>query len=243
MTMQKKAGFIGSDYSCIDILSTIYSDYFVDGRDKMILSKGHAAAAWYAVLANTGRISKKLLDDYNTSGKNLGVHPKRGSLPQIETSTGSLGQGVGLACGIALGAKLAGTRAQVYTIVGDGEANEGSIWESLMFAAKQKLDNLYLFLDRNHLQSYGRDEDVLDVTEYEKKFADFGWDTQVIDGHDYQQIGKALEHGRKYEGRPHAIVAETIKGKGVSEFENRVIWHYKFPSGEIYKNALQELSV
>ena len=112
-----------------------------------------------------------------------------------------------------------------------------------MFAAKRKLDNLYVFLDRNHLQSYGREEEVLDIADYGKKFSDFGWDVQTINGHSYIQIGHAIENAKNRPGRPHAIVAETIKGKGVSEFENKAIWHYKFPDGEVYNRALQELRI
>ena len=243
MTTSKKAGFIGSDYSCIDILAVIYDSFFEDSKDKLILSKGHSAGAWYAVLANTGRISAAKLEEFNTSGENMGVHPKRGSLPQIETSTGSLGQGVGLACGMALGEKIANRNGRVFTIMGDGEANEGSVWEVIMFAARRGLDNLFLFLDRNHLQSYGWDEEVLNISDFGKKFTDFGWDTQVIDGHDYNQIGTAIENALKTKGKPHAIIAETIKGKGVQEFENSVLWHYKFPTDEIMKAALRELSI
>lgn len=243
MTSKKKASFIGSDYSCIDILSVLYANYINTDRDSFVMSKGHAACAWYAILANTGLIAKSKLEEFNISGKNMGVHPKRGALPYIKTSTGSLGQGVGLASGMALAEKLSGRDGRIYVLVGDGEMNEGSVWEALMFATKQELDNLILILDRNGLQSYGTDEAVLNVKNYDEKFNSFGWNTQSINGHVYEDIDNALKNTQMQKKKPHAIVAETVKGKGVKEFENNVLWHYKFPDGEIYDKALQELSL
>lgn len=243
MTFKKKAGFIGSDYSCIDILSCLYLNHFNYDTDDFVMSKGHAAAAWYTVLANLGKIEHEKLNDFNTSGKNLGVHPKRGSIPDIKTSTGSLGQGFGLASGMALAERIKKGNGRVYALLGDGEANEGSVWEIVMFAAKHQLDNFIMVLDRNHLQSYGFDKDVLDVGDFKSKLCAFGWDVISIDGHNINQINTAFNFAKKQDSKPHAIIAETVKGKGVSEMENEVIWHYKWPDDELYRKAMQELGL
>ena len=246
MTAEKKAGFVGSAFSCVDVLAVLYQSFIKytgneEKDDMLILSKGHAASAWYAVLANVGIIDRNKLQEYNTSGKNLGVHPKRNSLPCIRTTTGSLGQGLGLGCGCALADKISGKDNKTYVILGDGECNEGSVWESFMFGAKQRLNNLIVIIDRNRLQSYGTDEEVLDLDDIAAKCREFHWNVFSIDGHDYSQIADALQKAGQAKERPSVIVANTIKGKGVAEFENGIIWHYKWPEGEIYKRALEEL--
>jgi len=243
MTNKSKAGFIGSDYSCVDLLSVLLCNCFEEKTDDIVLSKGHGAAALYAVMANAGYINKEILKDFNVSGKNLGVHPKRGSLPLIKTSTGSLGQGIGLASGMALANKIQGKEGIVFAIVGDGEMNEGSVWEIIMFAARQSLDNLVVIIDRNHLQSYGGDEVVLNIKNYEDKIAQFGWNTQRVDGHNYDELLNAINLAKNNNGKPSLIVAETVKGKGVKEFENKVIWHYKYPDEECYNRAMKELQL
>lgn len=249
MTFDKKAGFIGSAFSCTDILAVLFGGYVDlkinepenEDRDLVILSKGHAASALYAALANVGVIEKeRLFKEFNESGYLLGVHPKRNALPGIETSTGSLGQGLGLGCGAALAMKIRKMKSRVYVIVGDGEANEGSIWEALMMAKRYQLNNLVLILDRNKLQSYGDDAKVLNLEEMSPRFESFGWNTIEIDGHQVEEIDKALQASLKSE-RPTAIVANTIKGKGCSEFENKVLWHYKWPEAEHYERGLKEL--
>lgn len=246
MATNKKAGFIGSSYSCIDILTVLYSSFLKINKeeknsDTLIISKGHAASAWYAILANLGIICKEKLNEYNENGGGMGVHPKRNSLPGIKTTTGSLGQGLGLACGIALADKLSQNSLKTYVILGDGECNEGAVWEAFMFAARYKLNNLIAVIDRNHLQSYGNDKEVLDLDDISAKCREFHWKTLEIDGHDYNQIEKAFEKAIEEKESPTVIVANTIKGKGVSEFENGIVWHYKWPEGETYEKALEEL--
>jgi transketolase len=205
------------------------------------MSKGHAASAWYAALANIGAMTKeRLFNEFQQSGGTLGVHPKRNSAVGIETSTGSLGQGLGLGCGIALAHKIRGNANRVYVILGDGECNEGSVWESFMLAKRYKLNNLVAIIDRNKLQSYGHDEDVLNLEEMTPRLLSFGWNAIEVDGHNCEEIAEALELARKSD-KPTAIIANTIKGKGVSDFEDKVLWHYKWPEVEHYNRGMEEL--
>ena len=249
MVSEKKAGFIGSAYSCMDILAVLYGGFLIDKNqfgktlkeDTVIMSKGHAASAWYAVLANEGIIEHSRLKEFNEDGYNMGVHPKRGSLPGICTTTGSLGQGLGMGCGIALANKMAHKALKTYVILGDGECNEGSIWEAFLFAARYELNNLIAIIDQNHLQSYGTDEEVLNMGDIAGKCREFKWNVLTIDGHDHLQIEDALRKAAETRNAPTVIVADTVKGKGVSEFENGVIWHYKWPEGESYAKAMEEL--
>lgn len=242
MTMEKKAGFIGTAFSCADILAVLYCDFLRYGsgeNDVLILSKGHGASAWYAALAGCGVISREaLFEQFNKSGYNMGLHPKRGSFPGIITSSGSLGQGLGQGCGIALADKAQGRDRWVYALLGDGECNEGSVWESLMLASRYSLDRLCVIIDRNRLQSYGHD--VLNMGDMAAKIASFGLRAVTVDGHDCDALTEAFNDARKHTG-PFAIVANTIKGKGASEFEDKVLWHYKWPEGEIYDAAKKEL--
>ena len=249
MVSEKRVGFIGSAYSCMDILVVLYDGFLInrnqDGNtltdDTVVLSKGHAASAWYAILANEGIIEHSRLKEFNEDGYNMGVHPKRDSLPGIRTTTGSLGQGLGMGCGIALANKIAHKDIKTYVILGDGECNEGSVWEAFLFAARYGLNNLIAIIDRNHLQSYGTDEEVLDMDDIAGKCREFNWNVLTIDGHDHQQIEDALRKAGEPRNVPTVIVADTVKGKGVSEFENGVIWHYKWPEGESYTKAMEEL--
>lgn len=250
MTYEKKAGFIGTSFSCADILAVLYgrvvnidfSDMEKSENDVVILSKGHGASAWYAALANTGAFPKERLDkEFAVSGYAMGVHPKRKMVPGVEVSSGSLGHGCGIACGIALAKKIKKSSARVYVILGDGECNEGSIWESLMFAKRYSLDNLTVIIDRNKLQSYGHDKDVLNMENMTEKIQSFGLYTIEINGHDVDELCYAFDEVKKIEGKPTAIVANTIKGKGCSIFEDQVLWHYKWPEKEHYEKALKEL--
>lgn len=242
MTYEKKAGFIGTAFSCADILAVLYGGFVKIGEDSVILSKGHGASAWYATLANVGAIPKeKLLTEFNTSGYKMGVHPKRNSHLGIESSAGSLGQGCGLACGYALGNKMQGKKGRVYVILGDGECNEGSVWEAFMFAKRQKLNNLVVIIDRNCLQSYSNDENVLNMGDMAEKLKAFGFNTRSIDGHNVMELHNTLEEA-KGSDMPFAIIANTIKGKGVAEFENKILWHYKWPETEHYERAIENLT-
>lgn len=250
LTYEKKAGFIGSSFSCADIFAVLYGGYVKlnvndaqdENNDTVILSKGHAASAWYAALANIGAIEKeRLFEEFHKSTGKLGVHPKRNSAVGIETSTGSLGQGLGLGCGVALAHKIKGRSNRVYVILGDGECNEGSVWESFMLAKRYKLNNLVVFIDRNKLQSYGHDEDVLNMEEMKPRLESFGFNTLEIDGHSHKEIDEALSNAMNSD-KPTAIIANSIKGKGVSEFEDKVLWHYKWPEIEHYETGLKELN-
>lgn len=250
MTYEKKAGFIGTSFSCADILAVLYGKVvkinFKDiekiENDVVLLSKGHGASAWYAALANVGAFSKDRLDkEFATSGFAMGVHPKRKAVPGVEISSGSLGHGCGIACGIALTKKIQKSPARVYVIVGDGECNEGSIWEAMMFAKRYKLDNLTIIIDRNRLQSYGYDEDVLNMGDMAAKMRSFGLHAIEVNGHCIEELCKAFDEAEKTSEKPTAIIANTIKGKGCSIFEDQILWHYKWPEKEHYEKALQEL--
>jgi transketolase len=234
-----------------DILSVLYcgfmrihsNDFNDMESDTFILSKGHAASAWYAVLARFGAFDKdRLFAEFNTSGYKMGVHPARGSLPGIKTAGGSLGQGLGLGCGCALAGKIKKSPARVFVLLGDGECNEGSVWDSMMFASRHKLNNLIAIIDRNRLQSYGSDEQVLNMGDMASKARSFGWNAIEVDGHDHRQLFDAFNKAVSSDCLPTAIVANTIKGKGVSEFEDKVLWHYKWPEDGQYEQAVKELS-
>ena len=250
MTYEKKVGFIGTSFSCADILAVLYgkivkidfSNLENEKNDMVILSKGHGASAWYAALANVGAFPKeRLSQEFAVSGYAMGVHPKRNMVPGIQVSSGSLGQGCGIACGIALTKKIKKIPSRVYAILGDGECNEGSVWEALMFARRYKLDNLTVIIDRNRLQSYGHDEKVLNMGDLAQKAAAFGMHTVEIDGHNLKELCQAFEAAENTLDKPTAIIANTIKGKGCSIFEDKVLWHYKWPEKEHYIKALEEL--
>lgn len=248
MTYQKKAGFIGTSFSCADVLSVLYGGFLRMGDgpadpngDSFLLSKGHGASAWYAALANTGHFPKEQLAQFNTSGSRIGVHPKRGCLPGVDVSSGSLGHGLGLGCGLAQAKRLRGGSGKVCVLLGDGECNEGSVWESAMYAHRFRLSNLIAIVDRNRLQSYGTDREVLDMGDLAEKFAAFGWKAAAVDGHDCAAVHRALAEAWEEQDRPSALIAETVKGKGCSLFENQVLWHYKWPEAEHYAQARKEL--
>jgi transketolase len=250
MTYEKKAGFIGTSFSCAEILAVIFGAFLKfdaqnpedDSNDAFILSKGHGASALYAVLAETGAFPRdRLFAEFNTSGFNMGVHPKRGELPGVISSGGSLGQGLGLACGLALSARIKGISRKIYVLLGDGECNEGSVWESFMLASRFNLDNILAVVDRNRLQSYGHDHEVLNMGDMEAKIKSFGWNVTSVDGHDCGKLRDAVSAQPASPGKPSAIIANTIKGKGVSAFEDKVLWHYKWPEDEHMETALKEL--
>lgn len=250
MTYEKKAGFIGSSFSCADILAVLYggnvkidlTNIDDENNDTVILSKGHAASAWYATLANVGFFDReRLFKEFNESGYKMGVHPKKNSLPGIQTSSGSLGQGLGMGCGVAIANKIKKNDAHVYVILGDGECNEGSVWEAFMFGRRYELNNLTAIIDRNRLQSYGHDADVLNMGNMKEKIEAFGWRTIEINGHNYEELHEAMTKAREAINYPTAIIANTIKGKGVSLFEDKVLWHYKWPEEQDYIMALKEL--
>ena len=246
-----KSGHPGGSLSGADILTVLYkkclnipadwtqsSDF--EKRDRFILSKGHASPLLYAVLAERGLISEADLTTFRKINSKLQGHPSKGYIPGVEVSTGSLGQGLSLGCGVALGLKLDKNPANVVVYLGDGELQEGSCWEAFMQIAHRKLDNIIAIVDRNHLQIDGCTEDVTALGDVSAKIREFGWETLEIDGHDIQEIYDAVETAKK-SNKPFAIIAKTIKGKGVSFMENQAGWHGKAPNDEQLAQALEEL--
>lgn len=240
------ASHIGSAFSIADIISVIYSN-FVDveqvknndkERTRIILSKGHAGAAIYAALAETGIIDKNELQTYGVDGSDLSCHISH-NVKGVEVSTGSLGQGVGMAASIALAGKKAGRNYKTFVIVGDGECNEGSVWEMISFARHQKLNRLTMIIDCNGLQALGKTAEILNLSDLAEKLRAFDWNVQSVDGHNHAELKTALL--MEDSDRPTCIIAKTVKGKGVSFMENNNLWHYRDPQGADYDNAVAEL--
>lgn len=243
---------IGGGYSSIDILSVLYKRILNISKDNLedpnrnvfILSKGHIAATLYTVLAHMDIIPIEDLDKHVKDGENYAGHTRRYVVPGIEMSAGSLGHGAGVGAGMAYAKKCRKLQGNVYVLMGDGECNEGSVWEAAMFSAKFQLSNLVLIVDRNRLQSYGSDVEVLDMGDMSAKFKSFGCNTIEIDGHDYDAIYRALATATgRNSANPTVIIANTIKGKGVSFMENKLEWHFKSPDDEQLEIALKELSI
>ncbi len=249
-TAAAKAGHPGGSLSCTDILTYLYFNHMnIDPknpekpeRDRFVLSKGHAAPALYATLAHRGFFSTDLIKTLRKPDSILQGHPDMKHIPGVDMSTGSLGQGISCAVGMALSAKHFGDDYRVYTILGDGESEEGQVWEAAMFAANKKLDNLVAFIDLNNLQIDGTIEEVNSPLPLDKKFEAFNWHVITIDGHDFSQIEAALNEATTTNGKPTAIIANTIKGKGVSFMENKVNWHGVAPNDEQAEQALAELN-
>jgi transketolase len=246
------SGHPGGSLSAIDVIETLYSNHLRHDpknpedpdRDRFVLSKGHGVPALYAVLAEHGYFSRDLLPTLRKLGSPLQGHPVRGTVPGIEACTGSLGQGLSIALGIALGARVDRKDFLVYCMIGDGEIQEGQVWEAFLAAGKFGVDNLVCILDFNQAQIDGLVKDVMPIEPIEDKLRSFGWLTHRIDGHDYAKIDEALSWAKKREGRPKMIVADTIKGKGVSFMEaDLVSWHGSAPTKEQLEKALAELEV
>ncbi len=210
-------------------------------RDRFVLSKGHTAPGLYSVLAERGYFPVEELKTFRHLDGRLQGHPDMKGVPGVDMSSGSLGQGISAACGMALSAKISNDDYRVYTIVGDGESEEGQVWEAAMFAAHYKLDNLVAFLDWNGLQIDGPITEVMNPTPHDEKFRAFGWHVISIDGNSFEEIEAALCEARTVKGKPTAIIARTVKGRGVSYMENAVEWHGAAPKEEQYKIALAEL--
>ena len=210
-------------------------------RDRLVLTKGHAVPALYTVLAHAGYFSRDMLPSLRRLGSPLQGHPANFLMPGIEASTGSLGQGLSVALGLALGARLDGGKSRVYAIIGDGESEEGQIWEAAMAAPKYALDNLCVVLDHNKGQIDGFVRDVMDIEPIAEKWRAFNWNVLAIDGHDYGEIGAAFDKARATKGKPTLVVAETIKGKGVSFMEGKIGWHGVAPNKEQLGQAVAEL--
>ena len=249
MICKSKSGHPGGSLSAVEILTALYFDQMnidptnpkMEDRDRFVLSKGHAAPALYATLAQRGYFAKDELNNLRQLGSMLQGHPDMKKVPGVEMSTGSLGQGFSVACGMAMAAKLDNAPWNVYALLGDGEVHEGIIWEAAMSAAHYKLDNMIAFLDYNGLQIDGEVESVMNINPIEDKFKTFGWNVITIDGHDFDQIFAALDMAKDTVDKPTMIIAKTIKGKGVSFMENQASWHGSAPSEEQLEQALSEL--
>ncbi len=243
------SGHPGGSLSIADIMAYLYfAEMRVNpenpqdpDRDRLVLSKGHAAPALYATLAARGFFDPALLTTLRQVDSVLQGHPDMKHIPGVDMSTGSLGQGISAAVGMALTAKLDGRDYRVYTIVGDGESEEGQVWEALMFAARHDLDNLCAVIDFNGLQIDGKVADIVNPAPYEDKLAAFGWHVITVDAHDLHQLEAAFTEAKGVKGKPTAIVANSIKGKGVSFMENQVKWHGSAPNDAQYEQAIAEL--
>ena len=248
-TLAAKSGHPGGSLSIAEILTYLYfKEMNIDpenpqktDRDRFVLSKGHAAPGLYSVLAQRRFFSVDDLKTLRKPDSYLQGHPDMKHIPGVDMSSGSLGQGISAACGMALSSKHFGSGFRVYTIVGDGESEEGQVWEAAMFAAHKALDNLVCFIDYNGLQIDGSVEEVNGPAPFEEKFKAFGWNVITINGHDFKAIDKAVQKAKKSKGMPTAIIAKTVKGKGVSFMENQVNWHGAAPNAEQAEQALAEL--
>ena len=250
MTHISGGSHIGPILSVSDIIAVLYNDVanispenmHDENRDRVVLSKGHAGAAIYAALAERGFFSIEELKTHYADGSRLSGHVSHKGIPGVEVSTGSLGHGVCMAAGMALNAKLCDMPYYTYAIVGDGECDEGSVWEMALFANQFKLNRLVVVVDHNKMQSLDFCENTLSLAPFADKWRAFGWNVFDIDGHDHDELRRAFAEAKQSQDKPTVIIANTIKGKGISFMENDILWHYRFPhDGEEYDGALAEL--
>ena len=242
-------GHPGGSLSIADILTYLYFEEMnidpknphFDGRDRFVLSKGHTAPALYSVLAERGFFPKEELVTLRKTASRLQGHPDMKGIPGVDMSTGSLGLGFSTACGMALSAKVSGDSYRVYSIVGDGESEEGQVWEAAMFAAHYKLDNLALVVDLNGLQIDGPITEVMNPMPHDEKFRAFGWHVITVDAHDFDAIEAAFSEAKTVKGKPTVIIAKSVKGKGVSYMENACEWHGQAPKEDLYRVAIADL--
>lgn len=244
-----KSGHPGGSLSVADLLTYLYFEVMNvnpqnpkdENRDRLVLSKGHTAPALYGVLAEKGYFSKDLIPTFRHIGSILQGHPEMKNIPGVDMSTGSLGQGISAAGGMALAAKLDKKDYRVYAVLGDGELEEGQVWEQAMFAAHYKLDNLTAFVDFNGLQIDGDITKVMNPTPIDKKFEAFGWNVVLADAHDFTSLEAAVEAAKAEKGRPTAVIMKSVKGKNVSYMENNAGWHGAAPNDEQFEVAIKEL--
>ena len=244
-----KSGHPGGSLSVADALTYLYFEVLNldpknpkwDDRDRLVLSKGHTSPALYSVLAHRGFFPVDDLKTFRQIDSYLQGHPDMKGVPGVDMTTGSLGLGISAACGMAKAAKIRGKDYRTYAIIGDGESQEGQVWEACMFAAHYKLDNLCIYLDWNGLQIDGKITDVMNPTPYKEKFEAFGFNVLSIYAHDFEQLAAAFAAAKECKGKPTVIVAKSIKGKGVSFMENQVSWHGNAPSDEQYEQAVAEI--
>jgi transketolase len=250
MVTRAKSGHVGGSLSAADLLVCLYGQVMRHDpanpqwpdRDRYVQSKGHCSPVLYAVLAMYGYFPESDLDTFRRPGSHLQGHPCTLKTPGVEASTGTLGLGLSTACGRALAARIRGQSHHTYVLCGDGEQQEGQIWEAAMFASKYRLDHLIAFTDRNRLQTDGDTEQVMPLDPLGDKWTAFGWDVQEIDGHDMRAILRAIETAKERAGRPHMIILNTVKGKGVSFMENEAMWHGTPPTEAQCERAIKELN-
>ena len=247
MITSSKSSHIGSCFSIADVLSVLFVDvmkynnklFNEKTRDRLIFSKGHASAIYYSALAEAGFFSKKKLKLFCEDGSDLFGHVTRNRIPGVEVSSGSLGHGLSIAAGMAISMKKDKINNRIFCIISDGECNEGSTWEAALFAGHHKLNNITLIIDYNKIQSFGRISEVLNLNSLEKKWQSFNWSVKKVDGHSLSQLSKILKSKKSI--KPQLIIANTVKGKGVSFMENQLKWHYKSPNNKEYLLALDQL--
>ena len=249
MVFRAASGHIGGSLSSMDILTELYFEEMridraaprAERRDRFVMSKGHCTPALYSVLALRGYFPEKELELFRSIEGHLSGHPDMAHVPGVDMSTGSLGQGISAAVGMAIAGKLDGAPYRVYALLGDGEVEEGEVWEAAMSAAKYGLDNLCAIVDVNGLQIDGRTADVMPSEPLDRKFAAFNWHVITVDGHDFDALRAAFAEARQVKGQPTVLIAKTVKGKGVSFMENDAGWHGKAPNAEQYEKAVAEL--
>ena len=251
MAHLSRGSHIGSVFSVAEIIAVLYARVLrvdpaapkMPDRDRLILSKGHAGSAVYAALAETGFFPVEELSTHYANGSRLSGHVSHKGVPGVEVSTGSLGHGLAVGAGMALGARMDGDAWRTFVVLGDGECDEGAVWETALQAAQFRLDRLIAVVDYNHMQSLDFVKNTLALEPFESKWRDFGWNALSCDGHDVNGLEQAFAwaEGNAGTGRPSVILANTVKGKGVSFMENDILWHYRTPQGEEYEAALREL--
>ncbi len=250
MVMTSREGHLGAAFSCIEILTTLYFNVLNidpfqpdwDDRDRFIMSKGHGCFTQYAVLARRGFYPVELLESIKQKDTLFGGHPDRDKVPGIDVSTGSLGHGLSIGAGMALADKKDGKSSRVFVLLGDGECQEGSVWEAAMFASGNGLDNVTVIVDANSLQAIGKTNDIIPMEPFSSKWKSFGWEVREIDGHDYSEILRAFDNIPSTPGVPTAIIARTVKGKGISYMENEIMWHARAVTEDEYNRAVIELN-
>lgn len=249
MTHLSNGSHIASVLSIADIIAVLYAKIMkydiqnpkLENRDRIILSKGHAGAAIYAALAEEGFFNVEELKTHYANGSRLSGHVSHKNVPGVEFSTGSLGHGLSVGAGMAFAAKLDNKTHRVFVILGDGECDEGSIWECALFANQYKLENLVAIVDSNKMQSMDYCENTIALKPFAEKWESFGWNVKEVDGHNHKELEEALLHTDNDMHKPTVIIANTIKGKGISFMENNIVWHYRAPQGEDYEKAVKEL--
>lgn len=249
MVHRGKSAHIGSSLSMADLVAVLYAGVLnidpqqpdAEQRDRFIVSKGHAAAIVYAALAHAGFFPDAWLDEYSGDGSRLGGHVTHRGVPGVEASTGSLGHGLPIGAGLALGAKRDGNPSRTFVMLSDGELDEGSNWEAILFAPHHRLDNLVAIVDYNKIQSFGSVAEVLELDPLADKWRAFNWAVREVDGHDHDELQRTFAELPFEEGRPSVIIAHTVKGSGVSFMEDQLLWHYRPPSDEQLDQALREV--